>query len=97
MVLKAGRVLDASTAQDFIDGGACALSTNPFLVCDLSETVFLTSAGLSALARLRTLAFSLQGEVRVAGCSEDTLQVIKKSHFDRDIPLYNTFSKAIVA
>lgn len=95
MVLKSGRVLDASTAQDLIEAGVAALAINPFLICDLSETIFLASAGLAALAQLRQMAINRQGEFRVVNCSEDVLQVIKLARFDRVLSLYSDLSLAI--
>ena len=94
-VLRCCRVLDASTAPDFIQTGADALAKNPFLVCDLSETVYLASAGLAALAQLRKIASNLNGELRVVSCSPNVLQVIKMARFDRVLPLYSDFSLAV--
>jgi anti-anti-sigma factor len=93
-VLKACRVLDASTAQDLIDAGAAELTVNPFLICDLSETIFLGSAGLAALTQLRRMALSQQGDFRIVNCSNDALRVIKMARFDRVLPVYSSFSLA---
>ena len=94
-VLKCRRVLDASTAQDLIEAGASLLAVNPFLICDLSETIFLASAGLAALAQLRQMALKLEGEFRVVNCSQDALRVIKMARFDRVLSLYSDFSLAV--
>jgi N-acetylglucosaminyldiphosphoundecaprenol N-acetyl-beta-D-mannosaminyltransferase len=94
-VVKGCRVLDASTAQDLIETGARQLALNPFLICDLSETVFLASAGLAALAQLRQMALNLRGEFRVANCSKDALRVIKIARFDQVLSLYSDLSLAI--
>ena len=94
-VLKGCRVLDASTADDFIATGFCALASNPFLICDLSGTVFLASAGLAALAQLRQKALNLGGEFRVVNCSNDVLRVIKLARFDQVLSLYSDFSLAV--
>jgi anti-anti-sigma factor len=71
------------------------LARNPFVICDLSETVFLASAGLAALASLCRTSAKLQGEFRVVVCSKDTLRVIQLARFDHILPLYRTFSQAI--
>jgi N-acetylglucosaminyldiphosphoundecaprenol N-acetyl-beta-D-mannosaminyltransferase len=93
-IMKGCRALDGSSAQDFLKVGTAALACNPFLICDLSETVFLASAGLAALAQLRRIALAQQGEFRVINCSSDVLRVIKLARFDRVLPLYNEFSLA---
>jgi anti-anti-sigma factor len=93
--LRCCRVLDASTAPDFIQTGTDALAKNPFLICDLSETAYLASAGLAALAQLRKIASNLNGELRVVSCSPNVLQVIKMARFDRVLPLYSDFSLAV--
>ena len=94
-VLKGPRVLDASTSQDLFDAGTRMLANNPFLICDLSETVFLASAGLTALARLRTISSAVHGELRVVICSKDVLRVIQLACFDRVPRVYPSFSQAI--
>jgi N-acetylglucosaminyldiphosphoundecaprenol N-acetyl-beta-D-mannosaminyltransferase len=94
-ILKGYCVLDASTVQDFIEAGTSALAANPFLICDLSETIFLASAGLAALTKLRQMALNLHGELRVVNCSPDAARVIRNAHFDRVLPLYSNFSLAI--
>jgi anti-anti-sigma factor len=95
IVLKAGRVLDSSTSQDFTNEGTIALSSNPFLICDLSKTIFLTSAGLFALSKLQYMARTMKGDFRVVSCSPNLLQVIKKSHYEQILSLYSTFSQAV--
>jgi N-acetylglucosaminyldiphosphoundecaprenol N-acetyl-beta-D-mannosaminyltransferase len=94
-ILKGARILDASTSHDFLDAGVTMLEDNPFVICDLSETIFLASAGLAALSSLRQMALNLHGELRVVICSEDAMRVVKQEHFDRVLPLYNNFSQAI--
>ncbi len=94
-VLKGGRVLDASTAQDFYDAGVTILNDNHFVICDLSETIFLACAGLAVLARLRQAAAEANGELRVVVSSADVRRVIKLEHFDHVLPLYSNFSQAV--
>lgn len=94
-VLKGPRVLDASTSQDLLDAGARLLANNKFVICDLSETVFLASAGLAALARLRSISSDVHGEFRVVTCSKDAIRVIKLARFNHVPPVYPSFSQAI--
>jgi N-acetylglucosaminyldiphosphoundecaprenol N-acetyl-beta-D-mannosaminyltransferase len=95
-VLKAPRVLDASSSQDFLETGTQMLACNPYIICDLSETIFLASAGLAALDSLRKISLQFNGEFRVVVRSKDTLRVIKLARFDHVLPLYGSFSQAIV-
>ncbi len=96
-VLKGPRVLDASTSQDLLAAGVTMLQGNPFVICDLSGTILLASAGLKALASLRQMSLNLHGEFRVVICSDDALRVIKLEHFDRVLPLYRNFSQAVAS
>jgi N-acetylglucosaminyldiphosphoundecaprenol N-acetyl-beta-D-mannosaminyltransferase len=93
-VVKGRRVLDTAAAPVLIEAGTCALATSPVLICDLSETVILTSAGLAALAQLRQMTVNLQGEFRMDNCSQDVLRVIAQAHFDRVLLPYSDFSLA---
>ncbi len=95
-VLRGPRVLDASTSQDLLNAGDSMLASNRFVICDLTETVFLASAGLAALARLRQMALDLHGEFKVVTSSKDALRVIKLARFDHVLPIYGTFSQAII-
>jgi anti-anti-sigma regulatory factor len=73
------------------------LAGNRFLICDLSETILLASAGLKALASLRQISSNVHGECRVVICSHDALRVIKLERFDRVLPLYSNFSQAVAS
>jgi N-acetylglucosaminyldiphosphoundecaprenol N-acetyl-beta-D-mannosaminyltransferase len=94
-ILKGPRVLDASASQVLLDTGVLVLEENPFVICDLSETIFLGSAGLAVLASLRQITMSMQGEFRVVICSKDALRVIKQEHFEKVLPVYSNFSQAV--
>jgi N-acetylglucosaminyldiphosphoundecaprenol N-acetyl-beta-D-mannosaminyltransferase len=94
-VLKGPRILDASTSQDLYDAGTAVLKDHPWVICDLSETICLTSAGLATLTGLRQLSENLHGEFRMVICSEDVKRVIKQERFDQVLPLYSNFSRAV--
>jgi anti-anti-sigma factor len=90
------RVLDAQSAQELIEVGSIFLLKNPFIILDLSDTEFLVSAGLAAMAQLRRLAVQMGGEVRVANCSKDVLKVIEMVRFDQVLPLYDDIKLAVL-
>ena len=94
-VVKAPRRLDADSAPDVTETCSSILHRNPFLIIDLSETVFLASAGLAALAKLNRIATELNGELRVANCSTDVMRVIELVRFDRVLALYGDLSSAM--
>lgn len=96
-VLKSSRVLDASNAQQFFEAGLSALGQNPFLICDFSTTVFLSSAGLVALSRLHDAAVRMHGELKLINCCDDVLKVVKMAHFDRLLPVYSSYSQAVAS
>lgn len=94
-IVKAPRRLDAITSEEFTEKCKGLIQGKPSLVIDFSETLFLASAGLAALAELHREAQNLQGELRVAGCLPDVLRVIQMVRFDRVLRLYEDVSTAI--
>jgi|SRR5579859_294466 len=93
-VVRCARRFDATTAPDMIRVGIDALAEHRYVILDLSETVVLTSAGLSALAHLNRLAQEQQGALRVTGCSHDVRRVIEMVRFDKVLSLYNDVGSA---
>jgi N-acetylglucosaminyldiphosphoundecaprenol N-acetyl-beta-D-mannosaminyltransferase len=86
-VIKGARRFDATAAPDMIRTGSDALSQYRYVILDLSETVILTSAGLSALAHLNRIAEEQHGALRVTGCTTDVMQVIEMVRFDKVLSL----------
>jgi N-acetylglucosaminyldiphosphoundecaprenol N-acetyl-beta-D-mannosaminyltransferase len=95
-VVKLPRRVDALTAPEVIDNCMAVLEENPYLILDLSETVFLASAGLAALAQLNRTAEKLSGELRVVNCSKDVLKVIEMVRFDKILSIYPNIASASV-
>ena len=93
-VIKGVRRFDATTAPDMIRTGSDALAQHRYVILDLSDTVILTSAGLSALAHLNRIAQELHGALRVTGCSTDVMQVIEMVRFDKVLSLYRDINSA---
>jgi N-acetylglucosaminyldiphosphoundecaprenol N-acetyl-beta-D-mannosaminyltransferase len=87
-VVRMPRMLDATTVSVMVDQCEQQLARNPQLILDFSETVFLSSAGLSVMARLQHRAQEHGGELRVAGCSRDVLHSIQLVRLDAVVPLF---------
>lgn len=94
-VVKMPRTVDSGTVSGLVERCAARLIDNPRLVLDFSDTVFLSSAGLSGMANLHHLSRKQGGELRIASCSRDVLHGIKLVQLDRVIPLYQDVSTAV--
>lgn len=91
---RAPRRLDAVSAPEFRTKCTALLATSPRLIVDLSETVFLASAGLAALITLSREARSLDGELRLACLMPDALQVLKLAKLDGVFAIYPSITEA---
>lgn len=91
---RAPRRLDALSAPAFREQCARLLATQPRLIVDLSETVFLASAGLAALIALSREARRLDGELRLACLMPDALQVLKLAKLDGTFAIYQDVKEA---
>ena len=87
-VVKVPHRLDATTVDEFVDTHLATLKHNAHMVLDFSETAFLASAGLAAMAQLNRVAQADGGEVRVASCSPDVQRVIELVRFDKVMPVF---------
>jgi N-acetylglucosaminyldiphosphoundecaprenol N-acetyl-beta-D-mannosaminyltransferase len=92
--VRAPRRLDALSAPEFRARCAALLATSPRLIVDLSETLFLASAGLAALIALSREARSLNGELRLACLMPDALRVVKLAKLDGVFAIYNDVTEA---
>jgi N-acetylglucosaminyldiphosphoundecaprenol N-acetyl-beta-D-mannosaminyltransferase len=91
---RAPRRLDAFSAPEFRARCSALLAADARLIVDLSETVFLASAGLAALIALSREAGSLNGELRLACLMPDALQVIKLAKLDSIFSIYPSVTEA---
>ena len=93
-VVKMPRRLDAATSPEVTRNCSKFLDLNPRLVLDLSNTVFLASAGLAAFLQLNHEARAKGGELRLTNCSKDVTSVIKMARFDQVISSYDDLVEA---
>ncbi|NTU78086.1 MAG: WecB/TagA/CpsF family glycosyltransferase [Chloroflexales bacterium] len=94
-VVKAPRIFDAGTAPALLERCTDRAAEMPRLVVDLSETVFLASAGMAALIRLDRLTQEHNGMLRVAGCSPDVLRTLKLVKLDSILKIFGTAAEAM--
>ena len=87
-VVKTPRRLDAYTCPELTAECNYMLDRYPYLVLDLSATVFLTSAGLAMFALLSRKARDNGGELRLTNCSKDVRSVLRMARFDRFFVFY---------
>jgi N-acetylglucosaminyldiphosphoundecaprenol N-acetyl-beta-D-mannosaminyltransferase len=92
--VRAPRRLDAVCAPEFRTRCTALLAESPRLIVDLSETVFLPSAGLAALIALSREARSLNGELRLACLMPDALRVVKLAKLDGVFAIYPNITEA---
>lgn len=96
-VYKVPRRLDAQNTPEMLEQCLTLLGGNPFLIVDFAGTVFLTSAGLAALVTLHREAEAANGALRVAGCSDDVLEVLRMVRFEKVLALYPDLPTATAA
>jgi len=67
------------------------------IVVDLSEVVYMASAGLAALLTGVRRARLLQGDVRLAAMNARVREVFEMSGFDQVFTIYATLAEAVAA
>jgi N-acetylglucosaminyldiphosphoundecaprenol N-acetyl-beta-D-mannosaminyltransferase len=96
-VFRTPRRFDAATAPELVEQGADVLEENAHLILDLTETDFLTSAGLAALVQLQRRASEKGGALRLVANSPDILRVLHLVRFDSVFPIYAELGEAVSA
>jgi N-acetylglucosaminyldiphosphoundecaprenol N-acetyl-beta-D-mannosaminyltransferase len=95
MIVRSPRLFETQHAGAFIERCEQALTEQPRLVIDLSETVFLASAGIATLLKLDRQAREQGGELRVAGGTNDVLRTLKLVRVDRIIQIFPSVQAAL--
>jgi N-acetylglucosaminyldiphosphoundecaprenol N-acetyl-beta-D-mannosaminyltransferase len=93
-VVRAPRIFDGGTSPLLLERCEHRLAELPRLLVDMSDTVFLASAGMAVLIRLDRQAREHGGELRVAGCSPDVLRTLKLVKLDAILKIYSTAAEA---
>jgi N-acetylglucosaminyldiphosphoundecaprenol N-acetyl-beta-D-mannosaminyltransferase len=96
-VVRAPRIFDAGTAPLLLERCEQRIAELPRLLIDMTDTVFLASAGMAALLRLDRAAREHGGELRVAGCSPDVLRTLKLVKLDAILNVFPTPGEAMSA
>jgi N-acetylglucosaminyldiphosphoundecaprenol N-acetyl-beta-D-mannosaminyltransferase len=95
IIVRSPRLFETQHAGTFIERCTQALAEQPRLVVDLSETVFLASAGIASLLKLDRQAREQGGELRVAGGTSDVLRTIKLVRVDQILQLFPSVQAAL--
>ena len=93
-MIKGPQHFDAVTAPQVKESCSTLLMENPYLVIDLAGTTILASAGLAVLAHLHKLAIEVNGQFRVANCSDEVLQTIRLVRMDKLLSIHPQVSSA---
>jgi anti-anti-sigma factor len=86
-VLKMPRQMDAVSSPPVVEQGEDRLTGHARLVLDFTDTAYISSAGLAAVARLAREAKARSRELRLAGCAGDVLRTLQLVRFDKMIPI----------
>jgi N-acetylglucosaminyldiphosphoundecaprenol N-acetyl-beta-D-mannosaminyltransferase len=81
-VIHMPRIFDGNNIEIIVDRCLAGIETNPHLVMDFGETVFMSSAGMAALLKLDRATRAKSGALRVADCSQDLLRTLKLIKLD---------------
>ncbi len=93
-VVKMPKVVDATNASTLHERCSEGLATNPWMVLDFSETVFLASAGLAMMVKLDREAKERGGRLLVAGCARDVARTIQMVRLDQVLTLVDSLAAA---
>ncbi len=93
-VLKMPRQMDAVSSPPVIELGEAELTGHARLVLDFTDTAYVSSAGLAAIARLAREAKARSLELRLAGCAGDVMRTLQLVRFDKMIPIYPSVASA---
>nr|WP_044199057.1 WecB/TagA/CpsF family glycosyltransferase [Oscillochloris trichoides] len=86
-VVRMPRMYDGNTIATITEHCLEGLESNPYLVLDFSETVFMSSAGMASLLKLDRAARAKSGALRVVSCSNDLLRTLKLINLDTILTL----------
>lgn len=96
-VIRAPRLFDGNTAPLLFDRCQQRIAELHHLVVDLSETVFLASAGIATLIKLDRLCREQGGHLHIASGSADVLRTLRLLHLDVLLRVFPTVEAALDA
>jgi N-acetylglucosaminyldiphosphoundecaprenol N-acetyl-beta-D-mannosaminyltransferase len=95
VVVRLPRALDAMAAEVVARHCGERLAEHPRLVVDLSQTIFLSSDGIAALADLARQIRAAGGELRLAGCSSEVTWSLQQLDLEPALPLFDSLEEAV--
>lgn len=93
-VIRTPRMFDGSTTPAFLERCQSRITEVHHLVVDLSETVFLASAGMAALVKLDRLCREHGGELRITGGAPDVLRTLRLVNLDKILQIFPDIAAA---
>jgi N-acetylglucosaminyldiphosphoundecaprenol N-acetyl-beta-D-mannosaminyltransferase len=94
-IIPAPRRFDATTAPEFLEHHLARLAHHPRVILDFAGTIFLASAGMAALIKLDRQAKQAGGGLRIAGCSDDVLRVLKLTKLENVLAIFPNTNDAL--
>ncbi len=94
-VIRAPRLFDGNTAPALLERCQQRIAELHHLVVDLSETVFLASAGIATLIKLDRLCREHGGHLRIASGSADVLRTLRLLKLDVMLRVFPTVEAAL--
>ena len=88
--------LDALTTPELYLAAKAELQNAPYLVLNLTNTIFLASAGMAAIAKLSREAVAMNGELRLAGSQGDVARTLELMNFDKVLPVFTDMATATI-
>lgn len=93
-VVHMPRMFDGNNIDAIFERCLAGLDTNPHMVMDFSETVFMSSAGMASLLKLDRAARAKHGMLRVVSCSNDVLRTLKLIRLDNILTIMTDVATA---
>ena len=92
-----GRIVEGDEAATLEAAVTKLLPWQPFVVLDLGGVTFVDSCGLGLLLRLRTLARSTAGDLKVCAANHHVSEVLRITRLDGVLQRYESELEAITA
>lgn len=97
ILVRAPRLLERQHVAAFVEHCEQELGDQTRLLIDLSDTVFIGSAGISALLQIDQRVREYGGDLRIAGATTDVLQTLRMVRVDQLLAVYPSLHEALAS